>query len=110
MNKRLAGGMVLVLSAAMLSCSLPLRAETLPQGRGTDTHGDPLPPGAIARLGTLRFRHGQPINGIAWSPDGKAVVSTGRGGSIVFHEASTGKATRRRNDSRSAAATPSERG
>jgi WD40 repeat protein len=67
----------------------PRQAEPKPER--TDAHGDPLPPGAVARLGTLRFRNGRVINAIAWSPDGKTVVSSAHGGSIVLHDSTTGK-------------------
>jgi RNA polymerase sigma factor (sigma-70 family) len=61
---------------------------------GTDLHGDALPAGAITRLGTLRFRHGQHIQGIAFSPDGKKIASAAQDGRVVLHELSTGKKLR----------------
>jgi RNA polymerase sigma factor (sigma-70 family) len=60
----------------------------------TDLHGDPLPPGAVARLGTLRFRHGEHIQAIVFAPDGKAVASASGRGSVVLHELATGKRLR----------------
>jgi WD40 repeat protein len=49
-----------------------------------------LPPGAVARLGTLRFRHGDRIHDIALGADGKSIVSAA--GKIVHvWELATGK-------------------
>lgn len=57
----------------------------------TDRHGDPLSPGALARLGTLRWR--QPESSIAFSPDGRVVAATGK--QPCLFEAATGKVVRR---------------
>jgi WD40 repeat protein len=59
----------------------------------TDPYGDPLPPGAVARMGTVRLRH--PDAAIAFSPDGKTLVSAGSSGDVRFWETATGKELRR---------------
>ena len=56
----------------------------------TDLHGDPLPNGARARLGTIRFQTvGYPI-ALAVSPDGRTLALAG-GGIIRLLEVATGK-------------------
>ncbi len=55
-----------------------------------DTPADPLPSGAIARLGTQRLRHGGGIKFVAFTPDDKRLVSQGEDGVRVW-DAATGK-------------------
>lgn len=43
----------------------------------TDRYGDPLPKGAVARLGTIRLRHEPGIIAIRFSNDGESVLSVG---------------------------------
>jgi RNA polymerase sigma factor (sigma-70 family) len=56
----------------------------------TDRFRDPLPPEAIARIGTVRFRHGRPVTSLGFTPDGKQLLSGGEDGVRVW-DAVTGK-------------------
>jgi WD40 repeat protein len=62
-----------------------------------DRYGDPLPPGAIARLGTLRYRDKTGISCVALSPDGKILAVGTLDRVIRLLEAATGKELRRLN-------------
>jgi RNA polymerase sigma factor (sigma-70 family) len=59
--------------------------------RPTDRFGDPLPAGALARLGTVRFRHGNFLTGFALSPDNKRIVSVGGNPITRVWDFSTGR-------------------
>lgn len=74
----------------------PKPPGSVPQKR-LDIHGDPLPPGAVARLGTVRFRHEDAIGPFAISPDGRTIVAAPLmfGKSVVFWDVSTGQLVRR---------------
>jgi RNA polymerase sigma factor (sigma-70 family) len=58
----------------------------------TDRHGDPLPSGAVARLGTARLRHDHIYGGLATAipPDGKT-LATGGTTSLRLWSMATGK-------------------
>jgi WD40 repeat protein len=59
----------------------------------TDPFGDPLPPGALARMGTVRWRHHLTIDDVAFSSDGKLVATSGLDQTIRLWD-STGKGVR----------------
>jgi WD40 repeat protein len=71
------------------------RGEGTPGGPAkADRHGDPLPAGALARLGTVRFRHERWIEQVAVAPDGRAVAAVA-GNGLVLWDAATGRPLRR---------------
>lgn len=59
-------------------------------GKNKDLTGDPLPEGAITRLGTERLRPLDGISSFSFSPDGRILASTGSYG-VSLWEASSGK-------------------
>jgi hypothetical protein len=61
----------------------------------TDLHGDPLPPGTVARLGTTRLRPGPGAVVAAFSADGRIVVTSGPKGNLRVWDRATGKLPRR---------------
>ena len=66
------------------------KGEAQPETPMVDFHGDPLPTGAIGRLGTIRWRHGGTIQFAAFLPDGKRVVTVSKE-SIRIWEFPSGK-------------------
>ncbi len=54
-----------------------------------DAYGDPLPPFALARFGTLRWRHrGLGVDDLTFSADGRTLYSTGSG--VTAFDVATG--------------------
>jgi WD40 repeat protein len=68
-----------------------------PQGGEAALHdraGDPLPGGALARLGTVRFRHGEYVHCAVFTRDGKTLITTGADAVIRLWEVPTGRPLR----------------
>ena len=69
-----------LLASSLLALAVVADAQNPPTAK--DPHGDLLPSGAVARLGTVRFRHQGTIVFAAFLPGGKSVVSVGADGTI----------------------------
>ncbi|HJT78135.1 MAG TPA: WD40 repeat domain-containing protein, partial [Gemmataceae bacterium] len=63
--------------------------------KGTDRYGDPLPEGAIARMGTVRWRHAQWVRSLSFSPDGKLIASASSDHTIRLWDRASGREVRR---------------
>jgi WD40 repeat protein len=61
----------------------------------TDLYGDPLPEGALARLGTLRLRPKGFTSSLAFAPVGNMLASGGNGNTIQIWDPISGKEMRR---------------
>jgi RNA polymerase sigma factor (sigma-70 family) len=70
-------------------------APAAPPHAATDRWGDPLPAGAITRLGTVRFRVGEFAQGVAFLAGGKTLVTAEDTFQLIqFWDADTGRLRR----------------
>ncbi len=72
----------------------PSETKSEPRKPHVDLFGDPLPDEAIARMGSSRLRHFRYVRTLAFSADGKSLVSGGGKGIRVW-DAAEGKLRRR---------------
>ena len=73
----------------------PKADKPKPKAERNDCYDDPLPPGALARMGTVRMRHGQAVNFVAFLPGGKALLTVSQDGAVCHWDVATGKELRR---------------
>src|SRR5712671_4737224 len=57
----------------------------------TDQYGDPVPEGAVARLGTVRLRHAARVREMAFVANGRVLASLGDDCICHFWDAATGR-------------------
>jgi WD40 repeat protein len=77
----------------LLLAALALAAPAAPgEAPPADQYGDPLPPGAVARMGSGRLRH--PANAVAFAPDGKTFATGGRDYFVRLWNVADGKEIR----------------
>jgi RNA polymerase sigma factor (sigma-70 family) len=72
----------------------PKQADTPALTPRVNALGDPLPEGALARLGTTRLRHGGHIRYVSFTPDGKRLLTQGSDGMVRLWDTTTGKELR----------------
>jgi len=87
----------LMLTAGLAAFAQPITSAAPgdPPAPRLDTHGDPLPVGARARLGTLRWRHGAGVLFVSYSEDGKQLLTASQDGTLRLWDVENGRELRR---------------
>jgi len=94
MKQWFAVAILFFLSACWFALPSEAKADGDPVPARTDRYGDPLPPEAVARLGTIRFRHANSVSSVCFSPDGKRVLSGSCDNKLVLWDVESGKRLR----------------
>ncbi len=86
---------LLLIAALALGCQPKAvdGPEAVPQPRGLDRLGAPLPEGAVARFGTVQFRHAA-LRGYAYLPDTQQVVTVGMDRTVRTWDFASGRQLR----------------
>ena len=87
-------GVGALLALSFVDWSTVARAQEGAQPR-SDVHGDPLPAGALARVGTVRWRHASRVVFADFLADGKTILTVDEDQIVHFWEFPTGKELRR---------------
>ena len=72
-----------MLAPLLLSVLVAQSADAPPWVDKLDRLGDPLPAGAVARFGSVRYRHGTELTDLQLSPGGKCVVTRAKDDSQI---------------------------
>ncbi len=82
-------GMSLLLTLAVLGSAQTADPAKTDDKSKLDRHGDPLPPGAVMRLGTTRFR--TTATAFVLTPDGRTLYTAAGGRTVGTWEAKSGR-------------------
>lgn len=83
-----------VLSLAVGGPAADKKGVAKKQPARTDLYGDPLPEGAVARLGTVRIRHAAPVACFQFSPEGKVLAAGDWDGTVSLWDVGSRKLLR----------------
>src|SRR5262245_42461488 len=84
---------VILFAGLALSLPAPESGRAAEPPASTDLHGDPLPAGAVARLGTVRWRAQHWVSSMAFVPGGKHLATT-NGYALSVWDLDTGRVVR----------------
>ncbi len=82
MNRPLLLALLLLLSTSQLHADPPR----------VDAEGVPLPDGVLTRIGSSKFRHAGMMRGVAYTPDGKRLITLATGSGLTCWNAANGAA------------------